>query len=178
MPILLKFQLCCFILGIYHQAACISVQTMNHMSITLLTTLMKIVIKHRLHVKRTVTSCHRKNTNILFNNNKILVFINNLHITILKHSIVLLGSAYTDTHTRTQGIVKTGYYLSINPYAFSFKSCLQFTATDILDISQKPFKQQAILLYLILSVITSGILIVYSHIACKDNKNRINISAD
>ena len=55
MPIILQSQFRLLILGINHQARCITVKSVYYMRLAVLASLMKIIIKHRFHIQSRMT---------------------------------------------------------------------------------------------------------------------------
>ena len=98
-PLMLQDLLCLNVLGIYHQSTGITVETMNHMCMTLLTGCMKIFIKYRLYVQGLMPCCHRQDANILFYHHQVLVLVHYLYITALE-LVVLFGLADSNLHAR------------------------------------------------------------------------------
>ena len=120
---------CLHILCIDHQSAGVTIQTMNHMSRTLLARLLEIIIQHALHIQRTVTSRHRQDTGILLNHNQPAVFIDNLHIAALEPLLVALRLAHSNLHASLKLIVELGHRLTVNLDTTPLERCLNLRTT-------------------------------------------------
>ena len=154
-----KFSL--LVLGVNHQARSISVKAVHHVSLTVLTGLVEVIIQYALYIQGRMTGSHTENAHVLFDDDKITILIDNLKITALEDILVLLGLAHAHLHTRFQGIVKLGDGFAIHLDSPALQSLLHLGLTRTFHVFHQPFQQLRRLLHPVV-VVFIGISVAIS----------------
>ena len=152
MPVIFQGKFSLLVLGINHQARSISVKAVHHVSLTVLTGLVEVIIQYALYIQGRMTGSHTENAYVLFNDDEITILIDNLKITALEDILVLLGLAHAYLHTRFQGIVKLGDGLSIHLDSPALQSLLHLGLARTFHVFHQPFQQLSRLFHLVVVV--------------------------
>ena len=153
MPVIFQGKLSLLVLGVNHQARSISVKAVHHVSLTVLTGLVEVIIQYALYIQGRMTGSHTENAYVLFNDDEITILINNLEITALEDILVLLGLAHAYLHTWFQGIVKLGDGFAIHLDSPALQSLLHLGLARTFHIFHQPFQQLSRLFHLVVVVL-------------------------
>ena len=156
-PVVFEYLLRLHILGIDHQSAGITVQTVHDMRRTLLTRLLEIVIEHGLHVQARVTSRHRQDACLLLHDDEPPVFVHDLHPAALETLLVALRLTHRHLHPRLQREVELAHGLAVHLDAATRQRRLDLRLR-LRHILYQPLQQRLLFLHHIVLIVALTVM--------------------
>ena len=164
LPVRLQNLGCLNALGINHQPAGLTVQTMNHMGVTLEVAFLKILVQDSLHAELLGCGGHAQDARLFVHNDDILIFVNNLNPLVFQFGFTTM-LAHAHNVARLQLIIILRHRLTIYGNSTAFQYVLQFVFTDAIKLFAKKIHEQHGLIHLIFVVFGSRILLA-GHTSC------------